>query len=204
MQAHLQALRADFPDAPLFLVGHSSGAGLVTRYVEMNGMSQLGGVALLAPFLHADQPQNTLQTWECGRVVGSSYARVNLGALGDARRGNPHRYVLSLDKPASLVDALDTLQYTYTTMNGMHVADLDTAMNALTGPTLWVSADKDALLDLTVSRRVAERAPGLTTFVTALDTSHVGIIWSMNVANLLAEFAKNPGLRPAQTLAPGP
>jgi alpha-beta hydrolase superfamily lysophospholipase len=197
LQAHLTDLARLHPRARLLLAGHSSGAGLVARYVEHAGMAHLDGVALLAPFLHADQPQNTRSEWECGRVVGTSYARVDLGALGDARRRNPHRYVLSLDKPPELIDPLDTLRYTLTTMEGLAVTDVERFHASLTGPTLWVAAEDDALMDLEASREVYARIPGGAGFVTVRDTSHVGIIWSAQVGQLLATFA-------ADTQAPLP
>ncbi len=140
LHLHLAHLAQQTPGTYPYLAGHSSGAGLVARYIEHVGTAQLSGAILLAPFLHADQPQNELQTWDCGKVVGTSYARVHLGALGDARRGNPHRYVLSLDKPPELIDDLDTLRYTYTTMNGLAVDDPTLALTTLVAPTLWIAA----------------------------------------------------------------
>lgn len=190
LQAHLTALARDVPGSPIFLAGHSAGAGLVARYVESAGMSHLGGVALIAPFFHADQPQNERLEWECGRVVGTTYARVDLGALGDAQRRNPHRYVLSLDKPPALVHPMDTLRYTMTTMQGLAVTDPQRFHAALTGPTLWVAAEHDGLLDLAASRREYARIPGGAGFVTVRETSHVGVTWSRPVARLLARFVR--------------
>ncbi len=192
LHLHLANLQTVNPSTRLFLAGHSSGAGLVARYIEHVGMSQLSGAILLAPFFHADQPQNELDSWACGSIVGTSYARVDLGAVGDARRGNPHRYVLSLDKPPALTDDLDTLRYTYTMMQAMAVTDPDLAITAMTGPTLWIAAENDALLDLNASRQEYQRIPGGKGFVVASDTSHVGVIWSIPVAKRMAEFIRAP------------
>lgn len=202
LQGQLADLSNLWPNAQIFLAGHSSGAGLVARLVESSGMAHLDGVALLAPFHHADQPQNERSEWECGRVVGTSYARVDLGALGDARRRNPHRYVLSLDKPPSLIDPMDTLRYTLTTMEGLAVSDPQRFHAAFTGPTLWVAAEHDALLDLQASKDEYARMPGGVGFVTVKDTSHVGLIWSQSVAELLARFAKDPRTAYDGTLTP--
>jgi pimeloyl-ACP methyl ester carboxylesterase len=136
LTAHLTDLRARFPSARLFLAGHSSGAGLVTRLIQSQGMSALAGAMLLAPFIHPDQPQNQVQSWDCGRVVGTTYARVDLGALGDPQRGNLHRYVLRLEKNPEYADPLDTLRYTFTTMTGLAATDASGFHAAFTGPTV--------------------------------------------------------------------
>jgi len=203
LQRHLGALAARAPGSPVLLVGHSSGAGLVARFIETSGMSQLAGAVLLAPFHHPDQPQNDLDSWECGRVVGTTYARVDLGALGDARRGTPHRYVLRLEKEPTLSDPRDTLRYTYTMMTGLAVADASSFHQAFTGPTLWVAGDRDALLDLEASRTEYARLPGGRGFVVVRDTSHVGVSWSSGVAAKLASFAQDPtAIRGFETIEP--
>jgi len=189
---HLDDLRRRFPGASLLLAGHSSGAGLVSRTVETAGAAGLAGVALLAPFNHPEQPQVELDAWECGAVVGTEYAQVDLGALGDARRGNPHRYVLSLNKQPEYQDALDTLQYTYSLNQGLAVMDPDAFHQAFTLPTLWIAGQEDELLDLDASRGEFERLPGGVAFVEVADTSHVGVSWSDGVAEALAAFAVDP------------
>jgi pimeloyl-ACP methyl ester carboxylesterase len=170
------------------LVGHSSGAGLVARHVVASGQTALAGTVLIAPFANADQPQNNLEQWECGRVVGTTYARVDLGAVGDARRGNPHRYVLRLEKDEAFREPLDTSRYTYNTMLGLAVPDAKTYHGAFAGRTLWVAGERDALLDLERSRAEYARLPGGTGLVMVRDTSHIGVIWSPGVAAVIADF----------------
>ncbi len=186
---HLEDMRARWPDARLLLMGHSSGAGLVSRYVEGAGMAGLEGAILLAPFNHPEQPQNDLTSWDCGRGVGTAYAQVDLGALGDASRDNPHRYVLNLVKNEDYRADLDTTRYTATTMLGLSVRDVDRFHAAFSGPTLWVAGDRDALVDVDTSRSEFERMPGGAAFVTVRDTSHVGVTWSRAVARASATFA---------------
>ncbi len=187
---HLAAFRGAYAGLPTYLGGHSGGAGLVARAVETGGARELAGLVLLAPFNHADQPQNEFDTWECGRVIGTSYARVSLGAVGDALRGNVHRYVLSLDKPEALTDPLDTLRYTYTMMRGLAVTDADTFHAALALPTLWIAARHDALLGLEPSRREYERLPQGAGFVVIDDASHVGVSWSPVTADAISAFVR--------------
>jgi alpha-beta hydrolase superfamily lysophospholipase len=189
LDLHLRALRERFPAAALYLVGHSSGAGLASRFVETGGPRDLAGLMLMTPFHHADQPQNSFVSYECGRVVGTDYARVDLGAVGDARRGNPHRYVLSLDKPPELSDPLDTLHYTLTMMQGLAVVDADTFAENLHLPTLWIAGSEDALLDLDASRLEFERIPGGRDFV-VVEASHVGVSWLDDSAAAIGAFVE--------------
>ena len=56
LDRHLTHLHDLWPDASAHLVGHSSGGGLVSRYVENTGASGLASVSLLAPYNHSDQP----------------------------------------------------------------------------------------------------------------------------------------------------
>lgn len=189
---HLEDMRSRWPDARVMLMGHSSGGGLVARYVEGAGMSGLDGAILLAPFNHADQPQNDLLSWDCGRGVGTAYAQVDLAALGDALRDNPHRYVLDLVKNEDYRADLDTTRYTATTMQGLAVRDVDRFHSAFAGPTLWVAGDQDALLDVAESRSEFDRMPGGVAFLTVRDTSHVGVTWSAGVAEACAAFANEP------------
>ncbi|GEM_PF-1631513 len=192
LRRHLSELHESWPDAPLFIAGHSSGAGAVSRLVATGGMADLGGAMLLAPFNHPEQPQNSLGSWECGRIVGTDYAHVHLPALGDARRGAVHRYTLSFHKPDFYTDALDTLWNSYTTAEGMAAPDAHSFHRAFDKPTLWVLGEDDALFDPELSRREHARMPGAVAFVTVRETSHVGLSWSAGVGQLLAEFAHDP------------
>lgn len=199
---HLEDMRARWPEASVVLMGHSSGGGLVSRYIEGAGMAGLDAAILLAPFNHPDQPQNDLTSWDCGRGVGTAYAQVDLGALGDAMRDNPHRYVLDLVKNEDYRADLDTTRYTATTMLGLSVRDEERFHAAFTGPTLWVAGEDDALLDLDASRAEFERMPGGAAFVAVRGTSHVGVTWSEGVARACAAFATDPSSVASGTIDP--
>lgn len=190
LHVHISELRAQWPAATLTLAGHSSGGGLVSRYAEQVGSASIDQFALLAPFNHPNQPQNDLQSWECGAVTGTAYARVDMGAFGDARRGNTHRYVLEFHKDAEYLTPIDTTKYTYTTMLGMAAVDPELFHDTLRAPTLWFAAAEDALLDLERSRSEYAKLPEGVGFVVVEDTSHVGVSWSTAVGEHLAEFAR--------------
>lgn len=192
LHGHFEALATQWPEAGLWIAGHSSGGGVVSRYVEHVGMSHLEGAILLAPFNHPEQPQNDLGEWECGRVAGTPYAQVDVGALGDAMRSAPHRYVLSLHKTESQSAPLDTLRYSFTMMSGMAASDADDFHAAYVKPTLWIAGAEDALLDEQRSREEFERLPGGRAFVVMSETSHVGVTWSSTVGDVMADFIEDP------------
>ena len=203
LHAFVDDLRISWPNAWLLVAGHSSGAGVVARYVEQTGMAHLAGAMQLTPFHHPDQPQNALETWDCGRMAGSGYARVDLGAFGDGRRGNGHRYVLSFHKNDEYVTTLDTTQYSYNTVLGMAATGPDSFHDAFTKPTLWVAAEHDALLDLDISRQEFSRLANPQAFVEVRNTSHIGVSWSDDVAAVMADFAFDPQGASDQVIDPG-
>ena len=186
---HLADLRARWPNASLHLAGHSSGGGVVSRYLEHAGPGDLANVGLIAPYNHPDQPQvRPSVQLDCVDTVGTDYARVDVGALGDALRGNDHRYVISFHKGQAYEQPLDTLSYTWTTLQGMGTTDPDAFWTAYTVPLLFVAGSDDHLLDPEESRRQFERAPAGGSFVVAEDTSHIGLSWSDEVAAELAAW----------------
>lgn len=205
LSRHVEDVRATYPDARLLLAGHSSGAGLVARYVERGGQQRVDGMALLSPFYHPDQPQSSMQEFECGRKLsGNGYAVIDLGALGAALRGDVHRYVLSFRKDDAYEQSLDTLHNTYTTMTGMQTSSPDGFFGAFATPVLWVAAAEDALLDLETQRREFQRLPEESRFVVAEETSHVGLGWSDGVAELLADWATEPESVTGDSIPPKP
>ncbi len=188
--AHLDALARRFPAASLHLAGHSSGGGLVSHHLEGAGAHRLASVALLAPYNHPDQPQVRPEArLDCPGLAGTAYARLDLGALGAALRGEVHRYVLTLHKGAGLTQPLDTLAYTWVMVQALAASDPDAFWGAHTAPLLFVIAEEDALLDPDESARQAARAAGPVTVLRAADTSHVGLAWSAEVGAAMADFA---------------
>lgn len=203
LSRHVSDLHERWPDARLTLSGHSSGGGVISRYVEHGGLAGVDGVALLAPFNHFDQPQNLPPTPPlCPDTAGSAYAQVDLAALGAALRGDRHRYVLNFIKDPALTTTLDTLRYTYTTMTGMAANNPDDFLAAYSGPLLWIAASDDALLDLEQSREQFLRVPGGGAFVEVTDTSHVGLSWSDAVAELVARWSLDPTQVSSGTIDP--
>jgi len=188
---HLSELRDLWPAASQHLVGHSSGGGLVSRYVEMAGARGLASVALLAPYNHPDQPQvRPAAKVDCSDTSGTDFARTDTGALGDALRGNPHRYVLTLHKGPALTEPLDTLAYSWTASQAMSTTDPEGFWRAHTAPLLVVAAQEDALFDPMETARQAGLAAGPSEYVEVTDTSHMGLAWSAEVATVVASHIR--------------
>ena len=194
---HIADLKAKNPNSPINISGHSSGAGVVSRFIEHGGLSEVAGVALVSPFNNASQPQNgsiPAPTDMCYLAyTENAYAVVNFGALGDALRGNKHRYTLTFRKEANFQNTLDITANTFTTMMGMQTEDASNFWNAFTNPFLFIAGEKDALLDTTISRTQFLLAPGATmaNFIVISNTSHIGLSWSDTVANQLDSWFMN-------------
>lgn len=190
---HISDLHHRWPDARVHLIGHSSGGGVVARYVEHAGGHAVASIALVAPFLHAKQRHADGRVDpECRNT--NAYAQIDMGALGAALRGDGHRYVLTFNKATEYRDALDTLHNTYNTMVGMQVSHLETYRSAFTLPTLWVAADQDTLFDVERSRAESAGFPALRAFVVVRETSHIGLTWSREVGALMARWMRLPGM----------
>jgi len=195
LQLHIQDLKGRWPFAAgVHLAGHSSGGGLIARYVQYNGMDSIDSAVLLAPFLHyqqrhADTGAKGVPRCAC---VEADYAQVQTESLVAALQGHIHRYVLHFNKEGPLLHPLDTLQNTYSAMTGMQVANINNYWHSFTKKTLWVTAELDILFDLTLAREELELYPGGGVFVTVRNTSHVGLIWSDAVAATLARWVTDP------------
>ncbi|MED5371207.1 MAG: alpha/beta hydrolase [Myxococcota bacterium] len=186
---HLLADMAEAnPEATLALGGHSSGGGVVSRLVESTGAPGVHRFLLLAPYNHPEQPQVRPEVLlDCPETGGTHYARLDLGALGDALRGNVHRFVLHLHKSEQYTDPLDTLAYSYTTMTGMAASSPQGFWPAYGAPVLLLTGSDDHLLDPEISEtQVALAAQG--SFGELPETSHIGIIWSPEAVDQAAEF----------------
>jgi alpha-beta hydrolase superfamily lysophospholipase len=190
---HLADLASAWPEASLHAGGHSSGGGMVSRWVERGGAALLHSVGLVAPYNHPEQPQVRSEVLlDCPDLAGTSYAQLDLGDLGAALRGEPHRFVLRLVKEPELADPLDTLAYTWTTTQGIATSDASAFWGAYSVPVLLVAGSEDALLDPGRSADEVSRA-AVGSFVELADTSHVGLAWSDEVAEALAlHFLASP------------
>jgi len=187
---HVELARALYPDATVHLVGHSSGGGLVSRFVEITGAPGVASVVLLAPYNHPDQPQVREEVrLDCPDLAGTHYARLDLGALGDALRGNDHRYVLTLHKEPELTTPLDTLRYTWTMVQGLATTDPDAFWSHWPVPVRLMAAEADHLLDPAVSEAQVLRTPH-GSYEQVPDTSHIGLVWSDDVAERIVAFVQ--------------
>ena len=194
---HIADLKTKNSGSLINIAGHSSGGGVVSRFIEHGGFQQVAGVALVAPFNHASQLQNRPTpepTDVCyAEYRKSAYAVVDFGALGDALRGNAHRYTLYFRKEAVFRDSLDITTNTFATMMGTQTEDASGFWNAFTRPFLFLAGEKDALFDVNKSRTQFLLAPGarMADFIIISNTSHIGLSWSDTVADQLNTWFMN-------------
>lgn len=184
LSLHVVSLRQEFTNNRLFLGGHSSGGGIVSRYVENGGDYSVDGVILCGPFNHSDQPQNVTE-------AVNAYAIVDMGALGDALRGNTHRYVIGFNMGDIPGLELSVFQYTYNTMIGSAASDPVKFLNAYSKPVLWIHGQSDQLFDETICRaefaKIAD-AQGKNRFTVISNTSHIGLTWSEETGTVISNW----------------
>ena len=183
----VEDLQDRFPAATLHVGGHSSGGGTASRFVETTGAPGVERIVLFSPYNHPEQPQVRPEVLlDCPDTAGTAYAQVSLGALGDALRGNVHRYVLALNKSPRYTDPLDTVAYSYTTMVGMATTEPVRFWETFDRPVLLVAGSDDHLLDPALSAEQVRRAPeGVFVEVTA---SHIGLIVSEEALDAAVDF----------------
>jgi len=188
---HVATLKEEFPFANIYVAGHSSGGGVVSRFADAGGVNLADGLILLAPFNHYEQPQNR----EDNSNYCRSYANIDTGALGAAIRGDIHRYVLFFDHGDELTLSNNVTQYSYTTMTGMATEDPVKFWQSFTKPHLFIAAENDHLLDPEKSRKQFEKAAFPGDFTLIKNTSHIGLTISDEVAETIADWLENRALR---------
>lgn len=188
LNLHIQALKTEFTNDKVFLCGHSSGCGVISRYVESSGNAAIAGTVLVGPFNHYDQPQNNhFSTNEC-------YSILDMGALGDALRGNVHRYVIGFNLGDLPGLDLSVVQYTYNTMIGSSASDPTLFLYAYSRPVLWIHGEKDELFDPAISRQQFDYIPdgeSKNQFVVLSNTSHIGLSWSEEAGSVISGWITN-------------
>ncbi len=134
--------RGQHPDRPVFLVGHSMGGLIATRYAQRHGEG-LAGLVLSAP------------------LVGNPGTGALL-AMDELPEIPIDPTVLSRDEETQRAYASDPLVFhggfKRPTLAAMAQALLDSALDALRigGPVLWQHGDDDHLVPMTGSRRLIE------------------------------------------------
>ena len=98
----IKQVRADYPLLPLFLGGHSSGAGLVLNYAGQHDHEPVAGYVFLSPQLgYASQTDRPAQSAPFAKVDMAAF--VAYAMSGGTVRG--HDYAVKFNYPAELLAA---------------------------------------------------------------------------------------------------
>lgn len=143
LDGFLGRLRADYPQAPVLLGGHSSGGGLVIRYAGGDHRARPDGYLLLAPYIHHSAPtdRSTEAGWadpNVPRLIGLSLLN-NLGI-----RIFNGLSVIRFQMPAVVRDGSEALRYSYRMQTSMHPRDdYGADLASLDAPTLVLVGKED-------------------------------------------------------------
>ncbi len=172
-------VRAQYPNVPLYLAGHSSGAGLLLNYAAWPSHKKVDGLILLAPYLgpmsgvlkeHADptkQFAKKIRTW------------VYIIAGITNNRLCAHIPAVIFNYPDSvLIDEKILRYYTYTMSCATTPHQTKTIFEAITLPTSMIIADEDEQFNAQAIAAYADALPAATTrFVEIIpDTQHLTLL----------------------------
>lgn len=184
---HIEDLKKRWPRATIHLVGHSSGGGCVSRFVEHIDISKVDSFALLGPYNNWQQPQNIPQS-------NNRYSYVDMDLLMNEviPKNNPHRYVLAFNLSPYQRDSLSISRWTWNMVQAMAATDADGFWKKYTKPVMFIAAEKDELFNLEECHRQHRRASAGGPFVVIENTSHLGLGLSAKVAETLSKWFFDP------------
>ena len=188
LELHLRDLRSRWPAARLHLAGHSSGGGLICRFVEYiertagNLSLLVESIVLLAPYVHWDYPPNT--------PANSRYSVLHMPTVMEVARGATHRYTLGFN----LVDRQDPWavgKWTQETAAAMAAYGPTSPWPYFTVPTAYVIGTREELFDIDKARREHAKTAQPGPFVVLDDASHLGMRWRLELTDFMASFARD-------------
>jgi acylglycerol lipase len=98
----IRSIREEFPHLPLFLGGHSSGAGLALNYMSQNDREPVFGCVFLSPQLgYKSQTDRPGQSAPFAKVDTSAF--IDYATSGGAARA--HDYAVKFNYPAEILSA---------------------------------------------------------------------------------------------------
>lgn len=156
----LQLARSRWPGLPLFLGGHSSGAGLVLNYVDYAQPAALAGLVFLAPEFGSFAATHRKGEYPPFASVTTSHFFVS-ALTGGWLSG--HSPTVKFNYPPSVLAQDPKIVTTYTVMmaNAVTPANPMSQLARLNVPFgLWIGAD-DELLDPELVLKLANTAQGV-------------------------------------------
>jgi len=172
------------------LSGHSSGGGLICRFVEYVGRDEsrelsalVDRIVLLAPYVHWDYPPNT--------PANSSYSILHMPTVMEVARGATHRYTVGFNLGDRAEDPWAVRKWTQEMAGAMAAYGPATAWPYFTVPTACVIGTREELFDIDGTRLEHAKAANPGPFVVLDDASHIGMRWRQELADFMASFAKD-------------
>jgi len=162
----IKQIRVDYPHLPLFLGGHSSGAGLALNYASQQGHELVTGYIFLSPQLgFKSQTDRPAQSAPFAKVDTSAFAAYSMS--GGKEHG--HDYAVKFNYPAELLKADPGMVPAITVNMSLALTPLapQDQFAALDRPFgLWIGSEDElfvpekvlAFADLAVSVRAASQA----------------------------------------------
>ena len=197
LEAHIVDLRAQWPEARVFLSGHSSGGGLICRFVEYVGrdddkeLAQLAdGIVLLAPFVHWNYPPNT--------AGNSRYSVIHMPTVMEVARGAKHRYTLGFNlgnRPGGTgnrpPDPWVVSKWTQEMASAMAAYSPSSVWSYFTVPTAYVIGTREELFDIDQAKAEHQKAGNPGPFLVLDGASHIGMRWRDELASFMTSFAES-------------
>jgi hypothetical protein len=190
LETHLEDLRLKWPQARVHLSGHSSGGGLICRFVEYVGRDEtrklsrlVDGIVLLAPYVHWEYPPNT--------PANSRYSILHMPTVIEVARGATHRYTLGFNlSDWQVEDPWAVWKWTQEMAAAMAAYGPTSAWPHFTVPTAYVIGTREELFDVDKAREEHAKAANPGPFVVLEDASHIGMRWREELASFMASFAQ--------------
>ena len=193
LETHLRHLREEWPRARVHLSGHSSGGGLICRFVEYVGRDEakelsrlVDSVVLLAPYVHWEYPANT--------PANSNYSILHMPTVMEVASGATHRYTVGFNLGDRLDDPWAVWKWTQEMAAAMAAYGPTSAWPHFTVPTAYVIGTREELFDIEKARQEHAQAANSGPFVVLDGASHIGMRWREDLADFMASFAKEQRL----------
>jgi alpha-beta hydrolase superfamily lysophospholipase len=190
LETHLRDLRAKWPGARVHLSGHSSGGGLICRFVETVGRDEskelerlVDSIVLLAPFVHWNYTANT--------PANSKYSTLHMPTVMEVARGATHRYTVGFNLGDRRDDPWVVWKWTQEMASAMAAYGPTSAWPFFTVPTAYVIGTREELFDIDKARKEHAKAASPGPFVVLDGASHIGMRWREDLADFMASFAGN-------------
>lgn len=183
-------VREAYPEASLYLGGHSSGGGSVIRFAGGAAEADVDGYILLAPYIHhnSEVNQNTDEGWSNPNIPRMAALSI-FNSLGATFFNG--KDVISFNMPENYRDGTETLYYSYRLQTSMHPRDdYDKDIQGLEADTLVIAGEKDRSFHVEAYPSLFERQKHAEV-VLKEDLSHFGVVTEAGSHEAIASWLEN-------------